>query len=256
MNQLKRLTLNVLLSLGIAMSANSCAHYISQSEAWKKDDNSSIDIVLEEEAFYKWQSRNYKGALFVVEAFSDSEAVAKTDELEEEMSKYPEGFLNSYLRTIFYFDTMNRQGYSYGGHRLNISDGVMITTAPSIFHHEFSSFLFFEHKKDFPKEEWLNINLKFEYDFNISVLDTSKYSNISFAKPELLEQGFIKYYSTTSLENDFNILFKWLYFNPERLFEHSDLYPAIGRKTELTIDFLSNVMGQELDRQYFLDLQE
>jgi hypothetical protein len=163
--------------------------------------------------------------------------------VEKFLERYPQELLAENLDTIYLLQRIRFFGKSYGGtygrKALYIASGNERGPHKDDFiasrlHSEFSSILM--SKFEFPKDDWESLNPpKFKYSgTGIEVLGRSKLYGQSV---ELLEQGFLVRYSTSSLENDFNMISARLLTQPENLSQLCKKYPTLAAKRELAIQF-------------------
>jgi hypothetical protein len=139
------------------------------------------------------------------------------------LSAYPIMVLNKNLNDIYLLEDLIFYSKSFGA--TNSRDGLYITSGElskgftDLFllgrmHSELSSILMRNYI--FPKKEWEEINSsEFEYVGNgVKMLGQARlYSQDN----ELLSNGFIVNYATSSIENDFNMISDWLFTRPKEL---------------------------------------
>ena len=264
----KTLVFAGIVSFGVCVSSNNCTSYtlqqptrqVVQQDVRRESDiekkiaeyYGTIRVTFEDEKFTSF----YRGHEMEVKSIPVSERKIKFESLSKELDKYDSSFLENHIEEVYFAQKIIVDGHRFGGIRSRFDLERVMIMHPIVFHAEFSSILFFKYKNIFPKKEWKKINPLFTYTENSDqVIDSPDYPNKPFANPELLQKGFITRYATTSVENDYNEIYKALYLRQARLFENCGKYPKLKQKTDLTIKFLSKVMQQELDKEYFLKLQ-
>jgi len=263
--------LTSILALGIGLGASGCASYttqraqetvqrVAQQKESKQEDIENkvakyygeVRVTFESDAYSNFiRGREIKPELIPVE-----ERDSKFDALSIELDKYDESFLEENLAEIYYVEGIVIDGHRAGGQRSDYDLERVMITHPTIFHAEFSSIVLLKNNDLFPSKQWGKINKEFEYTKDGDEVIDDKSYNKPFSDSELLKNGFITKYATTTTENDYNTIIRYLYVNPDKLFENCDKYPKLKQKTDFTIEFLSKVYEQELDRQYFIDLQK
>ena len=105
-------------------------------------------------------------------------------------------------------------------------------------HSEFSSILF--HNYNFPKAKWAALNPK-SFKYVGRGPDMLEEKNLYGQNDLLLRQGFLVKYSQASMEEDFNMIVRWLFIKPKELEIVANKYPIIKAKRDLVIKFYESI---------------
>ncbi|MGI9352180.1 MAG: putative zinc-binding metallopeptidase [Rhizobiaceae bacterium] len=169
--------------------------------------------------------------------------------IREFLTAYPEPVIRDNLDSVYLLSRLNFFGKSYGGTNSKksiyiksegIEKGFSDSYLLGLMHHEFSSILMRNYP--FPMQEWNKLNpKKFRYlGDGKSALD---WKNPHLQNKNLLRDGFLIKYSTSSTENDFNVMSSWLFTHPQELKKIASRYPKINSKLNLTLEFLRSIDG-------------
>lgn len=173
-----------------------------------------------------------------------TEVVRSLDLISKAFSYYPPELLKSKLKTVYVSRTIEFYGLSYGG--TNSEDCIYITNGGLIegfsdqyveqtIHHEFSSIILREYWNSFPYDVWMNSlpkGFKYRGDGVQSLREGTSDTN---QKDEFVRDGFISQYSTSSIEEDFNMLAQNLFMGSPKFWKAYDEYPMLKKKTDLVI---------------------
>ncbi|MCB1276309.1 hypothetical protein [Prosthecobacter sp.] len=192
------------------------------------------------------------------ESWCKSPVLASGEELPEEefervrkilgraLAKYPPQILQADLKAVYVLAELRYSGVITSGTNsrtcvyLKIGDekkGFTDTHIESVFHAEFSSILLRNHARHFDKEAWQAVNPPgFRYLGN--GVDAVKQKKAGLKLSDALHEiGFLKEYSQSTLENDFNALANLLFSGDANLWEISARFPKIRRKVDLALAF-------------------
>jgi hypothetical protein len=168
------------------------------------------------------------------------------------LASFPLEFIKRNLKNIYLLNDMTFYGKPYGktngraaiyieskGIEAGYTDDFILKG----LYHEFSSIIMQNYR--FPFYQWEEVNVS---DFSYSgtgreILDEE---NLNLPSEELLKLGFLTKYSTSSLENDFNVFSEWIFTNKDELEKYSKRYPRIARKLALTKQFYNSVTTHKL----------
>ena len=167
--------------------------------------------------------------------------------VEQFASTYGTSFMGRDLRDLYLVSELRCFGRSFGGTNGTAAVYIKVGAAErgftdefllSMLHSEFSSILMRNYS--FPRDEWENANPPgFAYSENaVQVVEESGQYELS---EELLADGFLAQYATTSIENDFNILASWLFTRQSELCQYAERYEAIKHKANLAIQFYNTI---------------
>jgi len=160
------------------------------------------------------------------------------------LNSYDKEFLKKHLKRIYLFENLKYLNVDVGG----LSDGNDIWvcldnyTSPleevyaRIIHHEFSSNIY-KSVPFYKRLSWKNLGVG--YDTSMEFLKKCL-QNHSFAiqvTEYLLQNGFLKNYSRTNDENDFNVYAETLYSSPFTLKALSKKYHLIKIKLQKVKEF-------------------
>lgn len=181
---------------------------------------------------YEHSMRVDFGPIFSFKRSSDETVKEMKSVIEEEMEKYPNGFIDKLIRYIYIVDTLEDNGYRIGGGYsfnkkfifLSVENrfwGVFkyIDKKRGTFHHELASFIF---NKPFNILTWHTlVPKKWQPVTKNSVREQSEWG---------LEEGFITSYGTTSLGNDFSEYAKIIFMEPKRIIEYAKHSSVVKKK--------------------------
>jgi hypothetical protein len=160
------------------------------------------------------------------------------------LSKYPKHVVRSNLTDLYLLGKLEFGGKRYGGTYFGPNIYINGSGPPDdllrILHAEFSSILF--HKYDFPKREWAAISgsLYLSSDGGAGYWMVDDPSRLVQTE-DLLSNGFLTKYSTTDLENDFNMFVGWAFTRPQELGKLASRHEKIRRKMELVVRFYESI---------------
>ncbi|MCA0362189.1 MAG: putative zinc-binding metallopeptidase [Armatimonadetes bacterium] len=208
----------------------------------------AIDCSIQPDMFPReWRSPEIRASAVEL---SDTEVERSHTMISAAMAKYPDEVLKRNLKAVFVARELRFFDLPYGG--TNSLDTVYIANdgvrngfsnrfLEGAFHHEFSSILLRNHDREFPKDEWQSALPKhFEYrgDGTQSVREGTA---STWYDPRLNEQGFLSQYSTSSKEEDFNMIAEALMTGDNRFWMRVERYPALRKKAELVAKFYGRI---------------
>lgn len=174
---------------------------------------------------------------------------AATPVIEKFFHTYNKNFLGSHLRSVNLFKNIKHLGVEVGG----MSDGHTIWLCLDDYsnreiervylkalHHEFSSNVY-KNVRYSRRVDWKKIN--YIYDYSIAYLKTclSNFVFCSSTSDKLLSEGFLRNYSLTNDENDFNVYAETLFTKPNDLKALGQKYPLIAKKIQMLKSFYREV---------------
>lgn len=163
---------------------------------------------------------------------------------------YPARVVKDNLESIYLLERLEIYGKDYGATNGRSSlyvrsegkeNGYGDLFLLGQLHHEFSSILKRNHP--FPLSQWKQVNpAAFRYlDDEKAALD---WDDPYVQDEKLLRAGFVTRYATSSLENDFNVVAKWLFTRDVELRKLATQYPRIAAKRQLAISFYKTVSSE------------
>lgn len=174
-----------------------------------------------------------------------SEAERMEQIIEDCLQRYSKLFLNTNLKDIYLLKRMYLYDKSFGG--TYTQTGIYITNDGYSYeyllgglHHEFSSIIYTNYNSLFPFEEWNTINSS-EFEYIGAGLDLLGQDDVWNQTEELLTNGFLMKYSTSSMENDFNMLVYWMFTKPNEILALSKNYDKIREKYNLVLHFYDQI---------------
>ena len=167
--------------------------------------------------------------------------------------KYPQQVIQNNLRAVYVLRSLNFYNVGFGAtyyeNKLYLAnDGLLMGYSDLFieqsFHHEFSSILYFNYKKDFNEWAWKQCNpTGFTYHDEetggVAALKNNE-DGTDFAS-YYNAQGFIDQYAQSSLENDINELAQQLFSPDPGFWIMVDKYPPLRKKTRLLIGFYNKI---------------
>lgn len=195
----------------------------------------------------EWLQDPIKG---LAEDVAETEVARSQQAVTKMLAKYPPAILTRNLRRIVFVSKLQFYGLDYGG--TNSSDTVYICNQgvskgftdlylEASLHHEFSSILLRNYTAQFPGTEWTDaLPAKFKYRGD-GVQSLREGTSSTQAADKYLKDGFIAEYSTSSLEEDFNMLAESLFTGGKEFWIWYDKYPALRRKADLVMAFYGNL---------------
>lgn len=190
----------------------------------------------------------------------DSEEVERSVRaIKTALAKYP-GDMPLYLESIYVFKSMQFYGVPYGGtYRAPAhatvylaNDGYPKTQLERVFHAELSSVLLKSAPHWFSEEDW-RACLPASFDYagdreTIALLELGE--PLEQVEASFYEKGFLSYYATTTLENDFNSVVKELFVPSPGFWERLERQPRIAKKVELVVTFYRR-FDERFSLEYF-----
>ncbi len=175
----------------------------------------------------------------------NSEAERMVHIIDDCLSQYSDIFLSANLKDIFLLKRLYFYDKSYGGTSSNkgiyiTNDGYSNDFLLARLHSEFSSILYRNYNFLFPLEEWNTINSS-EFEYVGSGVDLLGQGDLYGQTEELLINGFLVKYSTSSMENDYKMFVDWLFTKPDELQVLIQKYDKIREKYNLVIRFYSQI---------------
>ncbi len=164
--------------------------------------------------------------------------------LKQAMAKYPENVLQQHLKQVFVLSELKYSGVTASGTNslttlyLKVGDvqrGFTNEWIERVFHAEFSSILL--RNRGLDTEAWHKLNPpNFQYLGNgVTAIKQGKHG---LRLDETLHtKGFLKEYSQSTLENDFNAFAASLFVGDKRVWDLAEKHPKLKGKLELTIAF-------------------
>ncbi|MBA4293391.1 hypothetical protein C0431_10530 [bacterium] len=196
-----------------------------------------------------WRDQEIKAT---AESIDPEEQPTALKTVQSALTKYPQAVIESNLKTVHVTRSLSFYGLNYGG--TNSSDAVYLTLMPGrrlttfshlflerTFHHEFSSILLRNYWNQFPEKDWnqaLPAEFKYRGNGTQSVREGTASTRYSDQYNSL---GFLAEYSTSSLEEDFNMLAEGLFSGDPRFWKIYDNYPLIAKKADLIITFYNRI---------------
>lgn len=167
--------------------------------------------------------------------------------IQQFLSVYPKRVLCENLKSIYLLSELEFYGKRFGASNgksslyiksKGLDKGFTASFLIATMHSEFSSILLRNHS--FPKLEWRKIN---RTDFNYTG-DAKRFlgqPNLYGQDVELLRDGFVVKYAQATLENDFNMISRWLFTRRSQLKKLANIYPRIAAKKQLAIRFYRSI---------------
>lgn len=186
-----------------------------------------------------------------------AQPISPTDEtpcvqiIRNALSKYPSKLTEANLKTVYIIQNLSFYGLNYGG--TNSSDALYLTLVPvrednfglkfleRAFHHELSSILLRNYNHLFPTSSWTAANppdFQYRGDGTQSLREgtaNTKYDS------KLNDQGFLAQYSTSSLEEDFNMFAEAIFTGDSDFWRIYSKNPSIAKKADLVINFYNRI---------------
>lgn len=166
------------------------------------------------------------------------------------LSSYAAGLIRSDLSDIYLVGELSFYGKNYGGtsflssiyinSRDEIPDGFLLAR----MHSEFSSILLRKHA--FPKEAWGQLNPP-QFKYVGSGVKMLGQRDLYGQTSQLLSSGFVVKYAQSSLENDFNMIWDWLFTKRGRLDQLCEKHPLIRKKRDLALEFYQSLSPRNSD---------
>lgn len=179
--------------------------------------------------------------------------------LQRALKKYPPQVLRSHLEAVYVLQELRYSGVDTGGTNSRTcvyvkagdpAAGFTDAHLEGVFHAEFSSILLRNEMRRFDGEAWEAINPHgFRYLSNgVDAIKQRKAD--TKLRAGLHEEGFLKQYSQSSLENDLNGFATLLFAGDPKMWEIVDKYPKVKRKAALAIAFYQQ-LDPAFTEEYF-----
>ncbi|WP_145293881.1 hypothetical protein [Planctopirus ephydatiae] len=162
------------------------------------------------------------------------------------LAKYPEALLKQHLRTIYVLSELKYSGVITSGTNsrnavyLKIGDvnkGFTDAHNEAVLHAELSSILLRNQPKFLDENAWKSVNPP-DFKYLGSGVDAVKQKKAGLKLDERLhEQGFLKEYAQSNLENDFNAFAAMIFAGDGSIWPIAEKHAAIRKKLDLTIGF-------------------
>lgn len=174
-----------------------------------------------------------------------SEAKRMEAIINDSFSRYSKEFINSNLTDIYLLKEMYFYNKPFGGTSSEkgiyiCNDGGTYDNLLALMHSEFSSILYRNYQSLFPVKEWNKIN-KPNFKYVGSGVSLLGQKNLDEQTEELLSNGFLVKYSTSSMEQDFNMFVRWIFTKPNELQKIANRHNKIKNKYNLVIDFYNEI---------------
>lgn len=168
-----------------------------------------------------------------------------TEAIKAFFKSYNRDFIKDKINNIYIFKKINYLDSKVDG----LSDGENIwlnladfseTKAFSVYletlHHEFSSNVY--KKASLVKRfVWKKISSSYYYTVSFLKKCLNDYQYCQSTSKQMFEDGFLKMYSMTNDENDFNVYAQTLFTDPQKLKDLDEKYPLIHKKLEKLKEF-------------------
>ncbi|MFM9873796.1 MAG: hypothetical protein ACKVQS_10070 [Fimbriimonadaceae bacterium] len=195
-----------------------------------------------------WQTPEIKPAAIAINPSDESSSVQA---IKHALAKYPNKLTETNLKTIYISQNLSFYGLNYGG--TNYIDSLYLTLIPikqddinlkfleRAFHHELSSILLRNHSQLFPNSAWIAANppdFNYRGDGTQSLREgtaSTKYND------KLNEQGFLAEYSTSSVEEDFNMFAEAIFSGDPDFWRIYNRFPAVAKKADLVMNFYNKL---------------
>lgn len=166
--------------------------------------------------------------------------------VEQVTSLYKEDVVSNLLETIFICNNLQRNNQTwYAGTYSNDSKSIYIEMDIKnpkefdwIFHHEFSSLVFIDRFTEKYKRKW-HENSSFKYFYS-----AEKLVGNWIADSSLQEKGALFNYSTTDMENDFNVMVAYYMTNRTKaaLNKAAARYDRIRNKKDIVAEIYQSIL--------------
>lgn len=172
--------------------------------------------------------------------------------IQTALKKYPKNFILKHLKAIFIPGILKLYNVEVGG--TLFQSWIYISATPDsdffgslmyekILHHEFSSIVM--DSAAFPVDKWCAINEpSFKYlakTIDIVYATKGKSRNEKKSAQQWYKLGFVHSYGMSSIHNDFNMYAELAMAEPKKLIQLVKQYPKIREKTQILVDFYSNL---------------
>lgn len=182
--------------------------------------------------------------------------------IERGLAKYPARVLQEHLKGVYLLAELRYSGVSTGG--TNSLTKVYVTVGEprlgytdrhieGVFHAEFSSILLRNRQSDFDAEAWVAANPP-DFKYLGDGVEAVRQGKAGLTPADsYYEQGFLRQYSQSSMEEDFNGFAIALFCGDPKLWEIAAKFPRIDRKLRLAIAFYEKI-DPSLTESYFRSL--
>lgn len=180
---------------------------------------------------------------------SPFDAEYMVDKIDDFLSHYSGVLINENLTDIYLFKELSLYSKMYGGtYRYTTlyipnngySHALYSNLIKERLHSEFSSILYYSHLDLFPAEDWQNL-LPEGFEYSGTGIEMLGEKNLLGQTEELLKDGFLVKYSTSSMENDLNMLVSWMFSRNQELQELAEKYPLIKARYDLVAAFYEEI---------------
>ncbi len=249
----------ILIGLCVSLS-QSCVHLQSESDLPSQQavvqDSVKIIFVVEPKMFpSSWYDSPIDGQ---AESLHPDEYDRSMEIVKKAMSKYPEGFLEKHIETIYVVDQLSFYGVGYGG--TNSNDAVYLANQGVIngytdqyleqsFHHEFSSILFRKCPHYFPEKDWVKNNKGFSYGTGgiNAIIEGTASTELS---EKYVANGVLCQYSMSDIEEDFNVFAEQIFCASDEFWALVSGSQLLQRKLNIIIQFY-NSLDETFQYEYF-----
>ena len=221
-----------------------CAALVGAMSLARLDNPIPIYSVVDKDFFpFYWRTADISPSATKI---TSSELGRSIDAVTRAVAKYPEGLLEKNLKGIYLCRKLSFFGLPYGG--TNSDSGVYLANdgiengftdeyLEGAFHHEFSSILLRNYRAVFPEAQWtacLPLNFEYRGDGTSSVREGT--AGTTYDR-KLNSRGFLTEYSTSSMEEDFNMIAEAVMVGNPEFWRACERYPALERKANLVVEF-------------------
>lgn len=180
------------------------------------------------------------------------------------IKKYPPQVLEKHLKGVYVLSELKYSGVVTSGTNSrtvvyekigDVKQGFTDAHVESVFHAEFSSILLRNRRRDFDEPAWNEINPP-GFKYLGSGVDAVKQKKAGLTlDEELHKQGFLKQYSQSTLENDFNAFAATIFAGEGVIWRIAGKHPRIQQKLDLTLDFYKG-LDPAFTPEYFRGLAQ
>jgi hypothetical protein len=230
--------------IGVILFATAPSH-----EVQLDDPRLIVSFKTEQSIFPKtWQTAEIQP---IANPINPSDEATCVETVKRALSKYPAKLTEANLKTVYIAQNLSFYGLNYGG--TNCVDSLYLTLFPvkndsislrfleRALHHEFSSILLRNYNRLFPTSAWIAANppdFQYRGDGTQSLREGTASTKFD---EKLNEQGFLAQYSTSSIEEDFNMFAESILSGDPEFWKIYDKNPAVAKKADLTIAFYNRI---------------
>ncbi len=173
-----------------------------------------------------------------------------TEILRRALQKYPRAVLKANLKAVYALSSLKYSGISAGGTNsgtvvyVRIGDEKMGYTDAQIegvFHAEFSSILLRNFGRSFDAKGWREINPPDFHYLSNGVEAVRRHKANTAGSEALYQRGFLKEYSESDMENDFNAFAAILFSGDPARWQLATEYPKLHAKLRLALNFYARI---------------